>query len=374
MEENIRRRMRKAAWAFLLIELLVLPCVYAAGQGDSLSLLFVGDLMQHDAQLDAARQPDGTFDYAPCFAEVDAEIRKADIAIGNLEVPLGGRPYSGYPAFSAPDEWLYAMRDAGFDVLLAANNHCLDRGTRGLVRTVEMFDSLGMDYAGIYRDSLERVKRYPLLVGKKGFRIAFLNYTYGTNGIPVDYPAIVNRIDREQIRKDILSARQMKPDAIIACMHWGIEYELLPEASDRELAEWMLSLGVDHVIGSHPHVVQPVEIVDTLPDKVPHVIVYSLGNFISNMSRVHTDGGMMVKLLLKKSPGRAQLAGCGYSFVWTSRPALSGKRNFTVYPSDVRPEKLNGVEKSRMDLFLGNVRKLFKQYTKGIYEYFLERK
>lgn len=372
--KDIRRRICQAVCAFLLIEMCVLPCVYAEGRADTLSLLFVGDLMQHDAQLDAARKSDGTFDYGGCFEEVDAEIRKADLAIGNLEVPLGGKPYTGYPAFSAPDEWLYAIRDAGFDVLLAANNHCLDRGTRGLVRTIEMFESSGLDYAGIYRDSVERAERYPLLVEKKGFRIVFLNYTYGTNGIPVTPPAIVNRIDVEQIRQDILRARQMRPDAVIACMHWGIEYELLPEASDRKLAEWLLSLGVDHVIGSHPHVVQPVEVVDTLPDKAPHVVVYSLGNFISNMSRVYTDGGMMVKLLLKKSPEKAKLAGCGYSFVWTSRPVLSGKRDFKIYPSDISPERLNTVEKSRMEGFLNKVRELFRRHTKGIYEYFLERK
>ena len=372
--KNICWRMRRAVWAFLLMEMLILPCVYASGQNDTLSLLFIGDLMQHDAQLEAARRSDGSFDYSACFAEVSSEIKRADIAVGNLEVPLGGKPYSGYPAFSAPDEWLYAMRDAGFDVMLAANNHCLDRGTEGLVRTIEMFDSLDFDYAGVYRDSVERVERYPLLVEKKGFRIAFLNYTYGTNGIPVTPPAIVNRIDREQIRRDILSARQMKPDAIIACMHWGIEYELLPERADRELAEWMLSLGVDHIIGSHPHVVQPIEVVDTLSDSEPHVVVYSLGNFISNMSRLHTDGGMMVKLLLRKAPEKARLAGCGYSFVWTSRPVLSGKGNFIVYPSQVPLDELNTAEKSRMDLFLTNVRKLFKRYTKGINEYFLERK
>ena len=232
--KNIRWRMRRAVWAFLLMEMLILPCVYASGQNDTLSLLFIGDLMQHDAQLEAARRSDGSFDYSACFAEVSSEIKRADIAVGNLEVPLGGKPYSGYPAFSAPDEWLYAMRDAGFDVMLVANNHCLDRGTEGLVRTIEMFDSLGFDYAGVYRDSVERVERYPLLVEKKGFRIAFLNYTYGTNGIPVTPPAIVNRIDREQIRRDILSARRMKPDAIMVrirtwCsrLRWSILYPIV---------------------------------------------------------------------------------------------------------------------------------------------------
>ena len=100
--------------------------------------------------------------------------------------------------------------------------------------------------AGIYRDSLDRADRYPLLIEKKGFRIAILNYTYGTNGIPVPSPGMVNLIDRKQIRQDVVKARRMNPDAIIACMHWGIEYKLLPENADRELARWLLKLGVDH--------------------------------------------------------------------------------------------------------------------------------
>ena len=144
------------------------------------------------------------------------------------------------------------------------------------------------------------------------------------------------------------------------------------------LARWMLELGVDHIIGSHPHVVQPVEIVDTLPDKRPHVVAYSLGNFISNMSLIHTDGGLAVKLLLRKSNGITRLADCGYSFVWTSRPALSGKRNYAVYPSNVNSDKLNAAEKNRMEMFLSNARRLFRQHAIGIKfgikEYFFEKK
>lgn len=374
--KHIRVFTRKAILAAFSFGMPLIACM--AEPCDTLSLLFVGDLMQHKAQIDAARRSDGSYDYSGCFSELAPEMGKADIAVGNLEVPLGGKPYTGYPAFSAPDEWLYALRDAGFDVFLAANNHCLDRGRNGLERTVAMFDSLDIKYAGIYRDTLERTKRYPLLLEKKGFRIVFLNYTYGTNGIPVPPPNVVNMIDKKQIRQDVLAARRMKPDAIIACMHWGIEYESLPKESERNLARWMLELGVDHIIGSHPHVVQPVEIVDTLPDKRPHVVAYSLGNFISNMSLIHTDGGLAVKLLLRKSNGITRLADCGYSFVWTSRPALSGKRNYAVYPSNVNSDKLNATEKNRMEMFLSNARRLFRQHAIGIKfgikEYFFEKK
>lgn len=111
---------------------------------ERITLLFVGDLMQHQAQIDAARTPEGTYDYSSCFALVKEQIAQADIAIGNLEVTLGGRPYKGYPAFSAPDEYLSAIKEAGFDILLTANNHCLDRRRHGLERTLLMLDSLDM--------------------------------------------------------------------------------------------------------------------------------------------------------------------------------------------------------------------------------------
>ena len=217
---------------------------------DQISLLFVGDLMQHQAQIDAARQGDG-YNYNDCFRHVKKEISEADMAIGNLEVTLGGKPYRGYPAFSAPDEYLHAIKEAGFDVLLTANNHCLDKGKLGLERTILMLDSLKIHHAGTYRNPEERHKNYPLLIEKNGFRIVLLNYTYGTNGLKTDAPNVVNYINREQIKKDILDARRKLPDVIIACMHWGVEYCSFPERSECELANWLIEQGVDHVIGSH---------------------------------------------------------------------------------------------------------------------------
>ena len=226
---------------------------------ERITLLFAGDLMQHTEQIKAAKTPEG-YDYSDCFKHVKEEISRADVAVANLEVTLGGQPYRGYPAFSAPDEFLYAIKDAGFDVLLTANNHCLDRGKKGLERTILMLDSLQLPYAGTYVDSEARLRRYPLLVEKNGFRIALLAYTYATNGLSPVAPTLVNYIDKEQMKEDILAARRMNPDVIIACMHWGVEYRSLPEKAEKELADWLIEQGVDHVIGSHPHVLQPMEV------------------------------------------------------------------------------------------------------------------
>ena len=336
---------------------------------ERITLLFVGDLMQHTEQIKAAKTSEG-YDYSDCFKHVKEEISRADIAIANLEVTMGGQPYRGYPAFSAPDEFLYAIKDAGFDVLVTANNHCLDRGKKGLERTILMLDSLHIPYAGTYVDSEERLKRYPLLIEKNGFRIALLAYTYATNGLNPTAPTIVNYIDKEQMKEDILVARRMNPDVIIACMHWGIEYRSLPEKAEKELADWLIGQGVDHVIGSHPHVLQPMEVKTDANLNDKHLVVYSLGNFISNMSKVNTDGGAMVKLELKKLWGITRMESCSYSLVWTSRPVLSGKKNYELYPSDFMMKPLKNEEFNRFSRFLDNSRALFERYNVGIKEYF----
>lgn len=336
---------------------------------ERITLLFAGDLMQHTEQIKAAKTPDG-YDYSDCFKHVKEEISRADVAVANLEVTLGGQPYRGYPAFSAPDEFLYAIKDAGFDVLLTANNHCLDRGKKGLERTILMLDSLQLPYAGTYVDSEARSRRYPLLVEKNGFRIALLAYTYATNGLSPVAPTLVNYIDKEQMKEDILAARRMNPDVIIACMHWGVEYRSLPEKAEKELADWLIAQGVDHVIGSHPHVLQPMEVRADTQVNDKHLVVYSLGNFISNMSKVHTDGGAMVKLELKKLWGITRLEKCSYSLVWTSRPVLSGKKNYELYPSEYIMKPLKDEEFIRFSRFLDNSRQLFEHHNKGIKEYF----
>lgn len=335
---------------------------------EKITLLFAGDLMQHQGQIDAARTEDG-YDYSDCFQYVKEEISRADIAIGNLEVTLGGPPYKGYPAFSAPDEYLSAIKDAGFDILLTANNHCLDRGKPGLERTIACLDSLGIPYLGTYINKEERMANYPLSIRKNGFHLVLLNYTYGTNGIKVHAPNIVNYIDKEVMAEDIRIARSRRPDAIIACMHWGVEYQSLPGKEQKDLVDWLLQQGVTHVIGGHPHVLQPMELrrKPYSPDK--NVVVYSLGNFISNMSAPQTDGGAMFKLELTKRNHIVTVSNCGYSLVWTSRPVLSKKKNYVLYPAGgIKPE-LTAAEKERLNRFLTGSRKLLDKYNQGVEEY-----
>lgn len=356
----------------------ILTDTLAAGdsimRADTLRLLFAGDLMQHKTQINAARTTSGTYDYTSCFEYVKEEIGKADFAIANLEVTLGGKPYTGYPAFSAPDEFLTAIHDAGFNVLVTANNHSLDRGKSGLERTILLLDSLNIPHAGTYANAEEREKKYPLLLEKNGFRIALLNYTYGTNGISVTPPNIVNYIDTVIIAGDIEASRALKPDAIIACMHWGIEYQSLPDREQKFLADWLLQKGVDHVIGSHPHVVQPIEVrTDSLTEE-KHLVVYSLGNYISNMSARRTDGGLMVKLELVKDT-TARVSNCEYSLVWTARPIQSGKKIHQLLPVNLPTELVPLKARNSLKIFTNDARTLFSKHNRGIKEYtFYEKK
>ena len=332
-----------------------------------LTLLFAGDLMQHQAQINAARTSTG-YDYSDCFKFVKEEINRADIAIANLEVTLGGKPYRGYPAFSAQDEYLFAICDACFDVLVTANNHCLDKGKKGLERTLLMLDSLQIPHAGTYANTESRKQQYPLLLEKNGFRIALLNYTYGTNGIKVISPNVVNYIDKAVMAQDIEAAKAQHPDALIACMHWGDEYQSLPNKEQKNLTDWLLQQGVTHIIGSHPHVVQPMELRTDSITGNQHAVVYSLGNFISNMSARRTDGGLLFKLELEKD-SVTRVANCGYSLVWTSRPVLSRKKNHILYPINYPADSLSVTERNHLKIFINDAQSLFRKHNKGIKEY-----
>ena len=319
--------MARAARFTTLIGALFVCTVCASAQTiDSISIYFAGDIMQHEAQLKAALRADGTYDYTGCFTQVTPEIEAADIAVCNFETTLGGAPYSGYPQFCSPDELAAAVRDAGFDIFLTANNHCLDRRTRGLVRTLDVLDSLGIPHLGTYRDLAERDSLYPYIIERNSMRIALLNYTYATNGIPVAAPCIVNYIDTTQIKADVIRARQLHADCIIACMHWGTEYRLDPDKSQKTLEEWLYSIGVDHIIGGHPHVVQPVR---TLPHRYhagSSLTVWSLGNYISNMSAPHTFQGLAVTTRLIKIGNITKLRG------YDIHPNRTVRPDFIVVP------------------------------------------
>ena len=324
-----------------------------------LTMLFVGDIMQHDLQISTAKCDSG-YNYDSYWKYIGKQIAKADLAIGNFETTLGEEPYKGFPLFSAPDDFAQSLHQAGFDILLTCNNHSMDRGTKGVKRTIKRIQEMGMTPVGTYLNNEDRDKRYPLIVERNGIKVALLNYTYGINGFTAIPPQIVNLIDTTLIKQDILKARQASPDVIIACMHWGAEYIHQPGAETRQLADWLIDNGVDHIIGNHPHVVQPLEIrQDTILNK-KNLVVYSLGNFTSNFTRRATDGGMIVKLTLVKD-STTRIDNCGYSLVYNVRPIQSGKDNYEIISATNPPEDYPYALRQAIQTFVNDAHNILRE-------------
>jgi poly-gamma-glutamate synthesis protein (capsule biosynthesis protein) len=298
---------------------------------------------------------DGEYDYNSCFSYVEPYIAAADIAIGNLEVTLAGPPYKGYPQFSSPDALAVALKNAGFDILVQANNHAVDRGKAGLERTLNVLDSMGLIRSGVFRDNRERSERYPLIVEKNGIRLALLNYSYSTNGIRVTPPNIVNSIDTATIRQDLLKAATAEPDFIIALMHWGSEYQLTENIGQQELARFLFRNGTDAIIGSHPHVVQPIR------EMNGKLVVYSLGNMISNQRKRYTDGGILFGMTLEKSSS-TRVVDYHYLPVWVHKPLTDRGADFRLVPAAVdsiywQEKGISNSDAESMLLFLEDTRK-----------------
>ena len=361
---------RKKIFAIAILGLL--PGFLAGQQRAPVEMYFAGDIMQHDPQLASAERDSGVYDYTECFRYVAPEIQAATISLANLELPLGVPPYSGYPRFCAPPAFAAAVKQAGFDVLVTANNHSLDRYKKGVIQTVHILDSLKIPHTGIFRDTTERERRYPLLFQKNGIRFALLNYTYGTNGIPHRPPTFVNIIDTMQIKKDIAVAKSRRPDIIIACMHWGLEYKMLPEKSQVELAEFLTDHGVNVVIGGHPHVVQPMHAPTDSTGRIENVVVYSLGNYISNQKNIDTQGGATVRITFVKEDTGVRIADCSYGLVWVWKPVEDGRQKFYLLPVREAEKKVFPLSEGdyvRMNTFARNARRLFDKYNTNVKEY-----
>ena len=328
-------------------------------------MIFAGDIMQHKLQLETAQKHDGTYSYSSYFRHISKEIENVDLAVANLESPIYKNSFSGYPSFCAPDSFLHAIHNAGFDVILFANNHCLDKGERGALYTLDLMDSLKIAHCGVYRNAEEREERYPLIIESNGIRIALLNYTYGTNGNKIPEPIVVNLIDKPIIEEDIFKAKRKGADVIIACMHWGDEYVRIPPKRVQELSHWLIEQGVDHIIGNHPHIIQPIEIREDSETPDRHTVVYSTGNLVSNMSLRGTDGGMMIRMELKKILNYTRVSSLQYLLTWIAPKNSDGTRDFTILPAASTEIAGNSYAQEKLRIFLDDTRELFNKYNKG---------
>ena len=270
------------------------------------TLSAIGDIMCHNTQyIDAYNEDSDTYDFSYVFDDISLYTKTADICVGNLETTFAGEEvgYSSYPTFNTPDSLAYELKDIGVDVLSTAGNHALDKGFDGLSRTIDTLNSADIAHLGTYKTEEDQNKT--LIKYVKGIKIAFVNYTYGTNGItvPSDKQFCVNLIDEDLMKKQLDSAKEENPDIIIACMHWGNEYKTTQNSTQEELADFLFQNGVDVILGTHPHVLEPMEKrTVTLEDGTTKdgFVIYSLGNFIADQNAEYTRDSIVLNLDITK--------------------------------------------------------------------------
>ena len=267
----------------------------------------LGDSLCHNTQYwDAYNKETGEYDFSYVYEDIVDYTNYSDITIGSLETTFAGeeRGYSNYPTFNTPDSLAVALKNIGVDVISLAGNHALDYGYTGLCRTIDVLDNAGISHLGTYKTAEEQEQL--LIKNIKGVEIAFINYTYGTNGIPVpsgkEY--CVNLIDKTLIKKQIEQAKEQNVDMIVACMHWGTEYKTTANSEQEELADFLFENGVDIILGNHPHVLEPMEKrTITLEDETEKevFVIYALGNFTADQRDEITRDSAILNLTITKN-------------------------------------------------------------------------
>lgn len=227
-------------------------------------LMMIGDMLMHEGVVKSGLMDDGTYNFDHLYTNIAKDISSADIRIVNQETILGGSDfaYTGYPTFNSPWALGDAEVKAGFNIILHATNHTLDKGLKGVENCLSFWKTYHPDTTVLGINETEEDYENIYVYEKEGFKIAFLNYTYGTNGIPIpdSKPYIVNMLDKDKITADVTKAKQLA-DMVIVLPHWGTEYVYTPDSNQNYWTQLFLSLGVDVVIGTHPHVLEPVEVV-----------------------------------------------------------------------------------------------------------------
>ncbi len=303
-----------------------------------ITLSLVGDLMCHKPQTLNAKKADGSYNFNPSFEYISPYLSQADLCIGNLETTFGGPdlPYAGYPAFNSPDEYATALKENGFDFLVSANNHSMDTGEEGLLRTLEVLKKNKLAYAGTYtsqsdHDSLR-------IVDVKGIKLGILNYTYGTNG---SYPKethkyMLNIIDSATISNEVKQLKKQGAEIVLVFYHFGIENTAEPTQAQKDAVKYAWQAGAQLMIGAHPHVIGPVQYLEpfeTNPDS--GFVAYSLGNFISNQYWRYTDAGVILTLHLQKNltSAKISLRQAEYLPTWVYRAEKPAMKQHIVLPA-----------------------------------------
>ena len=318
---------------------------------DEYKIVMVGDVLLHTPVEESCRQADGGYDYDSLFANTKDEISSADLALVNQEVIIGGSELgiSGYPCFNADFSLCDSLVDAGFDVICHATNHALDKGQTGLLNCAKHWKEQypQITVLGIHdsADTSTSCGADPEILELGDFKVAVLNYTYGTNGIslPEDMPYAVDLLDEEQVAADIYKAEELA-DFTIVCPHWGTEYRLTPDASQEKWVRIFLENGADLVLGTHPHVIEPIEWVTDPENGHEMLVYYSLGNFVNWTSGTGEGvanrmvGGMAEVTVGRDSSGEVKIK--DYDVQPLISHVTSGQGGVTTYFLEDYSEKL----------------------------------
>ena len=297
----------------------------------------IGDTLCHNTQYwDAYNSSTKQYDFSYVYDNIKDYTSSADITIGSLETTFAGedRGYSNYPVFNSPDSLATGLKDIGVDVISLAGNHALDYGYSGICRTIDVLDNVGISHLGTYKSAEDQDKI--LIKDVKGVKIAFINYTYGTNGIPVpsDKPYCLNLIDKDLISKQIKQAKGQNVDMIVACMHWGTEYKTSANDEQKELADFLFKSGVDIILGNHPHVIEPMEKKTiTLDDGSTKdvFVVYALGNFTADQrAEITRDSAILNLDITKDSDGKILINKVSYVPIYMYKNSAAKVHKFKI--------------------------------------------
>lgn len=318
----------------------------------------IGDIMIHTPQLKAQYDSkNDTYSFTNNFSKIKSILEKTDIALANLETTLSDGEYSGYPQFNSPDSLVDAIKYSGIDLLSLINNHSIDKGRIGLTRTLNIVRNKGIDTIGIKKDPTE--KDY-IIKDVSGIKIGFFAYSYGQinndnkylngNPVPSDLKDLTNVFDPTDIDSTLSSMKEQidaikkeKVDTIVLFIHWGEEYQIQPNEFQKTLAQKLCDEGVDIIIGSHPHVIQPIEILKSSDKNSSRetLVIYSLGNAISNQreeytNSKYTEDGVIPIITLEKnlSNNSTKIKNVEYIPTWVNKyyDNNAGKHVYEILP------------------------------------------
>lgn len=363
---------------FFITDKQVIPNFQSKIEKDSsvtISISVVGDLMCHSPEYQFAKVDNDSFDFRPFFKAVKPILSKSDFTFGNLETVTAGKEnggYSGYPNFNTPSSFICTLADAGFDLLITSNNHSLDRGEIGVIRTIEQINKFKLSQTGTFlslsdRDSIR-------IFNINNIRFAIISYSYGTNGNPIpkgkDY--LINLINYNLIKNDIKKAKGQGCELVIVNFHFGEEYFREPVSYQKEVVESTITFGADIIIGGHPHVIQPVNFFRTKNSLMDTgFVAYSMGNFISNQRKRFTDAGMILTLEITKNlkSGLIKISSIKFIPTWVYKGKINGKPQFLVVPSIANKDSLSFLTKSdslKMMQAFEDTRNILRRYSPNL--------